>query len=194
MSAGSSLGGGDSEELNNGGGKWEDEEERRFFEEIPDLKDYVPWSVLGIEGDGEDESEDGKEKERKEKERVEEEVRKLEEELAEMKVGEDGRAVPNGKADNGVEDENADELVFSKFCLRIYQVLTAIEVCPRRRLAPLRRLQPLLRSWRLKDRLSFLRRSWRGFQMLPTGPSLIRRRLTSLSSTQRRRGRGLSSS
>ena len=135
-----------------------------------------------------------KEKERKEKERVEEEVRKLEEELAEMKVGEDGRAVPNGKADNGVEDEHADELVFSKFCLRIYQVLTAVEVCPRRRLAPLRSLQPLLRSWRLKDRLSFLRRSWRGFRMLPTGPSLIRRRLTSLSSTQRRQGRGLSSS
>ena len=31
------------------GGKWEDEEERRFFEDIPDLKDYVPKSVLGIE-------------------------------------------------------------------------------------------------------------------------------------------------
>lgn len=31
------------------GGKWEDEEERRFFEDIPDLKDYVPKGVLGIE-------------------------------------------------------------------------------------------------------------------------------------------------
>lgn len=30
-------------------GKWEDEEERRFYENIPDLKDFVPRSVLGIE-------------------------------------------------------------------------------------------------------------------------------------------------
>ena len=70
---GSSLLGGDGDE-SGGGGKWEDEEERRFFEEFPDLKDYVPRSVLGLEGDGDDEKGDGKEKERQEKERVEEEV------------------------------------------------------------------------------------------------------------------------
>lgn len=32
-------------------GKWEDEEERRFFEEIQDLRDYVPKGVLGLEGE-----------------------------------------------------------------------------------------------------------------------------------------------
>src|SRR5208283_2739547 len=31
------------------GGKWEDEEERRFFEDVQDLRDFVPASVLGIE-------------------------------------------------------------------------------------------------------------------------------------------------
>ncbi|TBU55635.1 transcription factor [Dichomitus squalens] len=110
MNTGSSLLGGDSEELSSGGGKWEDEEERRFFEEIPDLKDYVPWSVLGLEGDGDGDNEDGREKERKEKERVQEEVRRLEEELAEMKVGEDGTALPNGKAEKEVEEEDADDV------------------------------------------------------------------------------------
>lgn len=30
-------------------GKWEDEEERRFYEDVPDLKDFVPKSVLGID-------------------------------------------------------------------------------------------------------------------------------------------------
>ena len=104
---GSSLLGGD-DDINGGGGKWEDEEERRFFEEIPDLKDYIPRSVLGLEGDADDEKDDGKEKERQEKERVEEEVRKLEEELADMKINGEGHAMPNGKG--SVEDgEDADE-------------------------------------------------------------------------------------
>ena len=31
------------------GGKWEDEEERRFFEDIQDLREIVPKSILGIE-------------------------------------------------------------------------------------------------------------------------------------------------
>ncbi|KAM5543259.1 hypothetical protein V8D89_003133 [Ganoderma adspersum] len=109
MNTGSNILGGDSEEFG-GGGKWEDEEERRFFEEIPDLKEYVPRSVLGLEGEGDEDREDGQEKERKEKERVEEEVRKLEEELAEMKVDEDGKALPNGKTDGEVADDNVDDV------------------------------------------------------------------------------------
>ncbi|KAF9012414.1 transcription factor [Cyathus striatus] len=71
----------DSEELI-AGGKWEDEEERRFFEDIQDLKDFVPSSVLGIDevnGEIQSDNEDEKVKERVAKEK--EEVRKLEEEL-----------------------------------------------------------------------------------------------------------------
>lgn len=105
---GSSLLGGDDEGAG-AGGKWEDEEERRFYEEIPDLKDYVPRSVLGLEdGDADEGREDEKEKERQEKERVEEEVRQLEEELAGMKVNGDGHAVVNGKSE-GEEGDDADE-------------------------------------------------------------------------------------
>ncbi|CCO28957.1 Regulator of nonsense transcripts 2 AltName: Full=Nonsense mRNA reducing factor 2 [Rhizoctonia solani AG-1 IB] len=29
--------------------KWEDEEERRFYEDLPDLKDFVPKTVLGVD-------------------------------------------------------------------------------------------------------------------------------------------------
>jgi regulator of nonsense transcripts 2 len=81
------------------GGKWEDEEERRFFEDVQDLKDFVPRGVLGIdETDGKDSESDPdgeKEKERIEKEK--EEVRKLEEELE------------NLGDDRGPEQSNRDE-------------------------------------------------------------------------------------
>ncbi|PPQ79942.1 hypothetical protein CVT25_003014 [Psilocybe cyanescens] len=69
---------GDAEEIITTGGKWEDEEERRFFEDIQDLKDFVPSSVLGVE---EEIEEDSKEIEQERAEKEKEEVRKLEEEL-----------------------------------------------------------------------------------------------------------------
>ncbi|KAF9529410.1 armadillo-type protein [Crepidotus variabilis] len=77
---------GDSEEVTVTGGKWEDEEERRFYEEIQDLKDFVPSSVLGVEStevNGTDNKETDKERAEKEKE----EVRKLEEELEKLNEG-----------------------------------------------------------------------------------------------------------
>lgn len=106
------LGGeGDTDELPRGG-KWEDEEERRFFEDIPDLKDYIPKGVLGIdEGDDLDSEEAKETKEQLEKERVEAEVKKLEEELADLEVSDEGGpAQTNGVHENGVdEDEDIDE-------------------------------------------------------------------------------------
>ncbi|KAI0666624.1 ARM repeat-containing protein [Trametes maxima] len=110
LNTGSNLLGADSEDVTTAGGKWEDEEERRFFEEIPDLKDYVPRSVLGLESDADLHTSDGEEKERMEKEMVEEEFRKLEEELAEMKIDEDGQAAGDetGKKRQGAADEGAD--------------------------------------------------------------------------------------
>ncbi|KAH9851383.1 ARM repeat-containing protein [Lenzites betulinus] len=111
MNTGSSILGGDTDDTMGTGGKWEDEEERRFFEETPDLKDYVPRSVLGLEGDADSEDADGKEKERMEKEMVEEEFRKLEEELAEMKIDENGRVLVDepGKRDAETGEEDADD-------------------------------------------------------------------------------------
>lgn len=43
------------------GGKWEDEEERRFYEEIADLKDFVPGCVMKV-GEVTDEQSDSKQK------------------------------------------------------------------------------------------------------------------------------------
>ncbi|OSC99339.1 ARM repeat-containing protein [Trametes coccinea BRFM310] len=111
MNTGSSILGADGEDTT-AGGKWEDEEERRFYEEIPDLKDYVPRSVLGLEGDGGEETDDGKERERIEKEMVEEEFRKLEEELADMKIDEDGQTASGErgkKQDEGTTEEDGDD-------------------------------------------------------------------------------------
>lgn len=81
------------------GGKWEDEEERRFFEDIQDLKDFVPSSVLGIGESGEDEGEDEKEKEKERLDREREEVRKLEEELQKLDQESPTDVVPNGDLD-----------------------------------------------------------------------------------------------
>jgi regulator of nonsense transcripts 2 len=82
--------GDDTDETITSGGKWEDEEERRFFEDIQDLKDFVPKSVLGLEGGAEVEKDKDidEEREKIEKEKVAEEVRKLEEELEGLKLSE----------------------------------------------------------------------------------------------------------
>ena len=85
------------------GGKWEDEEERRFFEDIPDLKDYVPKGVLGVEEESNDDKateEDAVEKEKEAKARVDEDVRQLEEELAGLEASQ------NGEVQRAVEDED----------------------------------------------------------------------------------------
>ncbi|KAI0633799.1 ARM repeat-containing protein [Trametes polyzona] len=112
MNTGSSLLGADGDDAAASGGKWEDEEERRFYEEIPDLKDYVPRSVLGLEGDVESEGADGQEKERIEKELVEEEFKKLEEELAGMKIDKNGQVIAeeHGKEDDEKPDEDIDDV------------------------------------------------------------------------------------
>ncbi|KAG7440017.1 ARM repeat-containing protein [Guyanagaster necrorhizus] len=60
------------------GGKWEDEEERRFFEDVQDLKDFVPKSILGVgEGESKDqESEESKEKQNERHEQDREYIKK----------------------------------------------------------------------------------------------------------------------
>ncbi|KAG9316714.1 ARM repeat-containing protein [Chiua virens] len=63
------------------GGKWEDEEERKYFEDIQDLKDFVPKSFLGIESEETIDKAAAEEKERAEKEKVKAEAKKLEQEL-----------------------------------------------------------------------------------------------------------------
>lgn len=73
---------GDLDEILTTGGKWEDEEERRFFEDVQDLKDFVPSSVLGVEEEVDEE--ETKELEQERVEREKEEVRKLEEELEKL--------------------------------------------------------------------------------------------------------------
>jgi regulator of nonsense transcripts 2 len=73
-----------SEDIITFGGKWEDEEERRFYEEIQDLKDFVPSSVLGVDSSDVDEVEKNKESNRILAEKAKEDVKKLEEELEKL--------------------------------------------------------------------------------------------------------------
>lgn len=98
---GASAGGGTGDDAEDGimmsGGKWEDEEERKFFEDIQDLKDFVPKNFLGIEDEEKGDAEE-KERERAEKEKTEAEAqaRKLEEELEGLKTN--GTTHTNGFA------------------------------------------------------------------------------------------------
>ena len=105
--------GDEDDTLYTAGGKWEDEEERRFFEDMQDLKDFVPKSVLGIEneegvegamaGDKQDTEDEAKQKEQLERER--EEIRKLEEELECLKLTEGNEGVANGYVANKTDAE-----------------------------------------------------------------------------------------
>ncbi|KAF4599781.1 hypothetical protein EYR40_006882 [Pleurotus pulmonarius] len=88
------------------GGKWEDEEERRFFEDIQDLKDFVPKSVLGIDESEANAEPSTTEQAAEEQEREKEEVRKLEEELAKLSVA-DGSVHKEEATKNDVEEDEA---------------------------------------------------------------------------------------
>lgn len=79
----------DNEALYPAGGKWEDEEERRFHEDVQDLKDFVPKSVLGLDGTDKDKDKDKEQdasaKQKKEaQERAE--IQKLEKEIEGLKL------------------------------------------------------------------------------------------------------------
>jgi regulator of nonsense transcripts 2 len=87
------------------GGKWEDEEERRFFEDIQDLREIVPKSILGIEDNKDAKGFDDNDAEAK-KNAEEGEVRRLEEELAGLEAS-DGAPRINGKGDS--QEEAAEE-------------------------------------------------------------------------------------
>ncbi|KIY53966.1 ARM repeat-containing protein [Fistulina hepatica ATCC 64428] len=82
------------------GGKWEDEEERRFFEDIQDLKDFVPASVLGAPDTRELAKENQEEREKEDREQV----RKLEEELEQLDVN--GISPPQGPPEDLPEDDD----------------------------------------------------------------------------------------
>ncbi|KIO28448.1 hypothetical protein M407DRAFT_71750 [Tulasnella calospora MUT 4182] len=83
------------------GGKWEDEEERRFFEDLTDLKDFVPRTILGIEA----EAETPDSMQEKEKDSATD-VKQLEDEMKRLEVN--GPAVINGSL-NGASTDEEDE-------------------------------------------------------------------------------------
>ena len=87
------------------GGKWEDEEERRFFEDIQDLREIVPKSILGIEDSKEIAKEIDESDAEAKRNAEDEEVKKLQEELAGLQARDTLRV--NGKAQE--EPDEADD-------------------------------------------------------------------------------------
>ncbi|KAF8609017.1 transcription factor [Ceratobasidium sp. AG-I] len=76
--------------------KWEDEEERRFYEDLPDLKDFVPKAVLGVEAVASKEERDALAKEnaadsetgKAQEEQEKQDMARLEAEMENMEVEE----------------------------------------------------------------------------------------------------------
>jgi regulator of nonsense transcripts 2 len=105
--------GGDGDEtIFHAGGKWEDEEERRFYEDVQDLKDFVPKAVLGLDQGTKTEVADPtevqgvKEKAQEEQDKLDEEMRKMEAELEGLKLNGDTPATQvTGEADGTSETE-----------------------------------------------------------------------------------------
>lgn len=91
------------------GGKWEDEEERKFFEDIQDLKDFVPKSVLGIESEERTDKAAEEEREKVEKEKAEVEAKKLEQELEGLKANGDIHTNGNHDPGEGPDSPNDEE-------------------------------------------------------------------------------------
>ncbi|EJU04317.1 ARM repeat-containing protein [Dacryopinax primogenitus] len=89
--------GGDDEEWTSTN-KWEDEEERRFYEDIIDLKDWVPRSILGIEEEKKDEQ-----AEAETPEKSEDEEKKLEEEMQRLDDKEETATTDDGDDDGASE-------------------------------------------------------------------------------------------
>lgn len=77
---------GESDDVITSTSKWEDEEERRFYEDIQDLKEFVPSSVLGTDSVEDDEAVT-KELEQERVERARNEARTLEEALEKLDGG-----------------------------------------------------------------------------------------------------------
>lgn len=100
-----------TEELDIVGGKWEDDEERRFFEDIQDLRDFVPKSVLGLdkvekEDSGESSDQESSEDDKKAKREMEErEVQELESELKRLELNGQGER-PKIDTDNIVSSSS----------------------------------------------------------------------------------------
>lgn len=96
----------DSEDTTVVGGKWEDEEERRFYEDVPDLKDYVPSSVLGIDNSNEVADDSDKDKEQQRIQQEKEDFRLLEEELQKLQSDQSSEiSTPAGDSIAAEEDE-----------------------------------------------------------------------------------------
>lgn len=112
------------------GGKWDDEEERRFFEDIQDLRDFVPKSVLGLdeaeasnatEGASNKLKEEELEKERKDQEETE--AKELEKELKRLELQDESqeKAPVNRKVTDTGMDE--DEYGPALFCFDKFELI-----------------------------------------------------------------------
>ncbi|RXW16776.1 hypothetical protein EST38_g9080 [Candolleomyces aberdarensis] len=102
----------DSDDALSPGSKWVDEEERRFFEDIPDLREFVPASMLGVDAPTQPDDSSKKEEEKDRVEREKEEVRKLEEELKNLEVDGAVSAV-NGTTSEGDAEVEEDDMIKS---------------------------------------------------------------------------------
>ena len=90
--------------LSTAGGKWEDEEERKFFEDIQDLRDYVPKSILGLE-DGEEKT-GPSEEEKKPEDDLQVDMKKLDEELAGLESKVANGITEEASTDGDISDED----------------------------------------------------------------------------------------
>lgn len=166
VSSSNNPGGEESDEIYTTGGKWEDDEERKFFEEVQDLRDFVPKSVLGLD-DADKATDDDSEKAVEQ----EKELRKLDEELQRL-GGEDGISENTHSMDE--EDEC---VIFSP----VSEVANMLEIV----LLHLHQERPEslvhlpLRTLLLRGHLSCSQRSSRAFQTQRIAHSLIKLLLNS---------------
>jgi regulator of nonsense transcripts 2 len=100
------------------GGIWDDDEERRFYEDLPDLLDLVPPTLLGVKDKKPEKEEDEKEKapegetaadaeaDAEAQKRDEEDIRRQLEQMALEGASSEEEAVPMDRNDTAISDES----------------------------------------------------------------------------------------
>jgi regulator of nonsense transcripts 2 len=172
------LGGDGEDTIFHTGGKWEDEEERRFYEDVQDLKDFVPKAVLGLEegvpSDVADvsETQDAKDKAEQEQEKLDEEMRKMEVELESLNVNGDAPATNgNVSVDSDIPVEAEEEYGLPPACTCLAVLNLSVVTFPLLRLAHRRRQRRRLRlALPLKDLHNCSHHYWLACPTAPTEP------------------------
>jgi regulator of nonsense transcripts 2 len=108
------------------GGLWEDDEEQKFYEDLPDLADFLPKQALGVQASG-NPNEESKTETEAIKFEEQEMLEKLNQEIAELENGQDTMSQNSPRTRESGLEEGDEKLVFTRCIYFLTQSLYFIK-------------------------------------------------------------------